>query len=103
MALAALELAPLHAEWDEVLIARVRGPDAVLRGELALALNWKWTLVEYSAHATQRPSEDRIEFSALIAQRLRGWLSLPDRVQFADRNSWEKRKGRPGSGKGAGG
>lgn len=42
MASAASELGPLHAEWDEVLIARVRGPDAVLRDELALALRRKW-------------------------------------------------------------
>jgi hypothetical protein len=103
MASAASELAPLHAEWDEVLIARVRGPDAVLRDELALAFHRKWNLVGYSAHATQRPSEDRIEFLALIPQQLWGWLSLPDRVQFADRHFWEKRKGNPGSGKGAGG
>lgn len=103
MASAASELAPSHARWDEVLIARVRGPDAVSRDELALALHRKWNLVEYSAHATQRLSEDRIEFLALITQRLWGWLSLPDRVQFADKHFWEKRKGSPGSGKGAGG
>ena len=61
MASAASELAPLHAEWDEVLIARVRGPDAVLRDELALALRRKW--IWWNIALMRRKDRQKIEQS----------------------------------------